>query len=125
MAKKKAKAEKEEKVSSGGGGKYKHPVLLPSRVDIRPPVRATVKLAAPVSPLLEFTVEVLPSATIRQLSERIVERHGGSIKDLSICVNRFHPEEILAPEKRLEEFGVTDDCVIYYDFVPIGGPLLA
>ena len=67
-----------------------------------------------------------PSTTVKEMGERIVARHGGSIKELSICVNRFHPEEILAPHKTLEDCGVAvGDCVIYYDFVPIGGPLLS
>jgi hypothetical protein len=89
-------------------------------------VRAIVKLAAPVCPLLEFAADVSPSTTIKQIGEKIIDRHGGSVKELSICVNRFHPEEILAPEKRLEDVGiVSGDCVIFYDFVPITSSLLA
>ena len=124
--KKKSKSSDKDPQQSKGNtsAKYEHPVLQPDRVDSRS-VHAIIKLAAPVCPLLEFAVDIPPSTRVRELGERIVQRHGGSLKELSICVNRFHPEEILAPEKRLEDCGVVDgQCVVYYDFVPIGGPLL-
>merc|ERR1712093_9075 len=70
-------------------GKHK-----PSRFDNRK-VRATVKLAAPVCNLLEFKLDVTPSTKINYIIERIIEQHGGSIRELSVCVNRFHPEEIV------------------------------
>ena len=41
-----------------------------------------------------------------------------------ICVNRFHPEEIVSESDTLEDCGVVGDCIIYYDFVAVSGPLL-
>ncbi len=124
MGKKKSRSGDDD-LSGEGSSKYEHPSLKPNRIDTRS-VRAIVKLAAPVCPLLEFIAEVSPSTTVKQIGEKIIDRHGGSIKDLSICVNRFHPEEILSPERKLEDVGIiSGDCVIFYDFVPISAPLLA
>jgi len=90
-------------------------------------VRATVKLAAPVCSLLEFKLELTPSHKISYIIDKIIDRHGGSIRELSVCVNRFHPEEIVSPDMELKDCGVGDgqDCIVYYDFVPTSGALLA
>ncbi|CAK0856917.1 unnamed protein product [Prorocentrum cordatum] len=99
----------------------KHPEPK-SRVDIRK-ITAIVKLAAPVRDLCRL--DCTPSTKISYVVDRIIERHGGSISDLSVCVNRFHPEEIVARDKTLEQCGVFGgDCIIYYDFVPRAGALL-
>eukprot|EP00397_Hematodinium_sp_SG-2012_P033001 GEMP01035199.1.p1 GENE.GEMP01035199.1~~GEMP01035199.1.p1 ORF type:complete len:125 (+),score=28.98 GEMP01035199.1:50-424(+) len=105
--------------------KYDHPEIRASRIDKRE-VTATIKLAAPVCSLLEFQIKVTPSTKISFVVDRIIDRHGGSIRELSVCVNRFHPEEIVSPENTLEDCGViSGDCIIYYDFVPTAGALLA
>jgi len=105
--------------------KYDHPDIRASRIDKRE-VNATIKLAAPVCNLLEFQIKITPSTKISFVVDRIIDRHGGSIRELSVCVNRFHPEEIVSPDNTLEDCGVTQgDCIIYYDFVPTAGPLLA
>jgi len=124
---------KKGKKGKGGGkkegdtpepSKYEHPDIRPSRIDKRE-VNATIKLAAPVCNLLEFTIKVTPSTKISYVIDRIIERHGGSIRELSVCVNRFHPEEIVSAENSLEDCGVVHgDCIIYYDFVPTSGALL-
>merc|ERR1719421_2210739 len=120
-AKKKKAAKKEEAPEAA---KYDHPEIKPSRIDHRE-ITATIKLAAPVCSLLEFTIKVTPSTKISYIEELIIHRHGGSIKDLSICVNRFHPEEIVSSEASLEECGVVGgECIVYYDFVPVSGALL-
>ncbi|CAD7968474.1 unnamed protein product [Amoebophrya sp. A120] len=81
--------------------------------------------AAPVCTLLEFTIKVKPTTKISYIEDLIIHRHGGSIDKLSICVNRFHPEEIVSADASLEECGVTGgECIIYYDFVPVSGALL-
>merc|ERR1719240_1814842 len=101
----------------------KHPEPK-SRVDERKVV-ASVKLAAPVCSLLEFKLECTPSTKISYVIDRIIDRHGGSISNLSVCVNRFHPEEIVPRDKTLEQCGVFGgECIIYYDFIPIAGALL-
>ncbi len=77
-----------------------------------------------------------------------MRRHGGALKDLSVCVNRFHPEELvdfnttLEVKPTLETSGVLassplvssvffqdsgvvgGECVVYYDFTPVCGALL-
>mmetsp|Transcript_24778 Transcript_24778/g.57560 ORF Transcript_24778/g.57560 Transcript_24778/m.57560 type:complete len:116 (+) Transcript_24778:53-400(+) len=101
----------------------KHPEPL-DRCDGRQ-VEATVRLAAPVCTLLEFKLECTPSTKISFISDRIIERHGGAVGDLAICVNRFHPEEICTRDKTLEQCGVSgSECVVYYDFAPRSGALL-
>mmetsp|Transcript_97200 Transcript_97200/g.168528 ORF Transcript_97200/g.168528 Transcript_97200/m.168528 type:complete len:123 (-) Transcript_97200:119-487(-) len=119
---KKPKGKKEETVEkSQWEGKHPEPK---SRTDDRK-VQATVKLAAPVCSLLEFKLECTPSTKISYVIDRIIDRHGGSISNLSVCVNRFHPEEIVSRDKTLEQCGVFGgDCIIYYDFIPIAGALL-
>merc|ERR1719329_872495 len=97
---------------------YEHPE--PKTRDDDRKVIATVKLAAPVCSLLEFKLEVTPSTKISFVSDKIIEQHGGSVQGLSVCVNRFHPEEIQPPEKTLEQCGVVgSECIIYYDFLPV------
>ncbi|KAF4653703.1 hypothetical protein FOL47_010337 [Perkinsus chesapeaki] len=104
--------------------KFSHPDIKPSRIDSRI-VTATIKLAAPVCTLLEFTTTLPPSAKISQIIDLIIKRHGGSIRELSVCINRFHPEEIVKPDETLEDCGVIGgECVVYYDFVPLTGALL-
>ncbi|CAE8686827.1 unnamed protein product, partial [Polarella glacialis] len=120
MGKKGKKGDGEGKVKERSQWEGKHPEPK-SRVDERK-VMATVKLAAPVCSLLEFKLECTPSTKISFVVDRIIDRHGGSISDLSVCVNRFHPEEIASRDKTLEQCGVFGgDCIIYYDFVPRAG----
>merc|ERR1719473_2014776 len=110
-----------EPAKSQWEGKHPEP---PSRVDPRR-VTATVKLAAPVCSLLEFKIDCTPSSKISYVVDKIIDRHGGSVSDLSVCVNRFHPEEIVHRDKTLESCGVFGgECIIYYDFLPTAGALL-
>jgi hypothetical protein len=117
------KKPKDEKVPEKSEWAGKHPEPK-SRMDDRK-VTATVKLAAPVCSLLEFKLECSPSTKISYVIDRIIDRHGGSISNLSVCVNRFHPEEIVPRDRTLEQCGVFGgECIIYYDFIPIAGALL-
>ena len=121
--KKKGGKKKEELVLEKSPWEGKHPEPK-ARIDERR-VAATVKLAAPICSLLEFKIDCSPSTKISYIVDRIIDRHGGSISNLSVCVNRFHPEEIVTRDKTLEQCGVFGgDCIIYYDFVPIAGALL-
>mmetsp|Transcript_4545 Transcript_4545/g.10794 ORF Transcript_4545/g.10794 Transcript_4545/m.10794 type:complete len:127 (+) Transcript_4545:160-540(+) len=123
---KKAKASKAPKEVAPERSQWegKHPEPR-SRVDERKVV-ATVKLAAPVCTLLEFKLDCTPSTKISYIVDRIIDRHGGSISDLSVCVNRFHPEEVISgTDKTLEQCGVFGgECIVYYDFEPRAGALL-
>ncbi|KAF4751030.1 hypothetical protein FOZ63_004889, partial [Perkinsus olseni] len=57
------------------------------------------------------------STKISHIADLIIRRHGGSIRELSVCINRFHPEEIVRPDETLEDCGVIGgECVVYYDF---------
>merc|ERR1719201_2747833 len=119
---KKAGGKKADAVPEKSQWDGKHPEPK-QRVDDRKVV-ATVKLAAPVCSLLEFKLDCTPSTKISYVVDRIIDRHGGSISDLSVCVNRFHPEEIVHRDKTLELCGVYGgECIIYYDFVPRAGAL--
>ena len=70
-------------------------------------------------------MKLTPSTKMSYVEDLIINRHGGSVQDLSICVNRFHPEEIVSSEASLDECGVSGgECIIYYDFVPLSGALL-
>eukprot|EP00439_Symbiodinium_sp_Y106_P083960 s465_g24.t1 len=127
MGKKPGKKE-EKQTRSQWEGKHPEPK---SRVDERKVV-ATVKLLGAtchaghrefgmlhgtVCNLLEFKLDCSPSTKISFIVDRIVDRHGGSISDLSVCVNRFHPEEVVGRDKTLEQCGVFGgECLIYYDF---------
>ena len=122
---------KKGKAPKGGAAPAETPKIVepeykPSRIDPGK-VRATVKLAAPVCSLLEFKLELTPSHKISYIIDKIIDRHGGSIRELSVCVNRFHPEEIVSPDMALKDCGVGagQDCIVYYDFVPTSGALLA
>eukprot|EP00427_Karlodinium_veneficum_P015326 CAMPEP_0169128878 /NCGR_PEP_ID=MMETSP1015-20121227/36818_1 /TAXON_ID=342587 /ORGANISM="Karlodinium micrum, Strain CCMP2283" /LENGTH=124 /DNA_ID=CAMNT_0009192841 /DNA_START=75 /DNA_END=449 /DNA_ORIENTATION=- len=121
---KKAKKPPAEKAPEKSAWEGKHPEPK-SRMDDRK-VKATVKLAAPVCTLLEFELnDISPSTKISYVIDRIIDQHGGSISNLSVCVNRFHPEEIVPRDKTLEQCGVFGgECIIYYDFIPIAGALL-
>ncbi|CEL93294.1 unnamed protein product [Vitrella brassicaformis CCMP3155] len=124
--KKKGKKKKEKDEDVPDQPQYEHPEVRPARLDERR-IKAVVKLAAPVCSLLEFVVDVTPRTKIGSIGEAIIARHGGSIRadELSICVNRFHPEEVVSSEKTLADCGVVGgEALIYYDFMPQSGPLL-
>lgn len=118
-----AALEKAERPATVSGG---HPDMRPMPLtDDDREVEVTCKLAAPVTPLLDFTIKVAPSTRLSEIANRICENHGGSIKDPTICINRFHPEEVRSLESTLEECGVRRGrCVVYYDYVAAGGELL-
>ncbi len=66
------------------------------------------------------------SMRIEDIKRKIIERHDGSIKDVTICLGRYTKEEILDPKKKLSEVGVTTagSYLMIYDFVPVSYPLL-
>lgn len=108
-----------------GKPRYSQQKYIPVAEDQRL-VRCVMKLAAPACPLLEFRESYSLSTQIAAIAEAIKRRHGGSIKDISICVGSYSPDKFEQPYKTLAECGVTADrdVVIYYDFIPISGPLL-
>ena len=102
--KKKGGKKKKEKTEEEASDQpqYEHPEIRPARMDERR-IQATIKLAAPVCSLLEFGLEVTPRTKISTIEEEIIKRHGGAIRadELQICVNRFHPEEVVGVERTL------------------------
>ena len=56
----------------------------------------------------------------------IIDRHDGSIQDVTICLGTFDAHNVLDPMKTLADQGVTADAdqTLLYDFKPISHPLL-
>lgn len=54
-------------------------------------------------------------------------QHGRSILDVFICVDRYHPDEVVRKGScSLADKGVTSgNCMIFYDYKPVMGALLA
>ena len=51
--------------------------------------------------------------------------HQGAIAGISICRERYSPEEVLDPQKTLEECGILEgEIKMYYDYNPVCGALL-
>ena len=103
---------------------YEVPDLLPSRIDQRV-VQAKIKATAPTCALLEFQASLSLSTTVGDVARLIVKRHDGALREVKVCVNRFHPDEVLEAKHTLESVGVTEgECLIYYDIIPITDPLI-
>ena len=73
-----------------------------------------------------FVLELMITARVEEVKREIINRHGGSIQDLTICLGTFDKESHLDPKKKLCDQGVSTegDYNIYYDFAPISSPLL-
>jgi len=63
---------------------------------------------------------------LEDIKRKIIERHDGSIKDVSMCINRYAPGEVLDPMLRLCDVGVTTagPQTLFYDFAAVSYPLL-
>eukprot|EP00742_Colponemidia_sp_Colp-10_P007560 GILJ01008149.1.p1 GENE.GILJ01008149.1~~GILJ01008149.1.p1 ORF type:complete len:136 (+),score=19.45 GILJ01008149.1:44-451(+) len=104
---------------------YAIPVLKPN-TDSEPRIKVNVKLAAPVSDVLDFTFMAAPNTGLFSIRQKIIQRHRGAVEAPTLCLNRFHPDHRVSVDNTLKEVGVTDgECTIYYDFLPIVHPLLS
>lgn len=103
---------------------FEIPEFIPSRIDQRI-VHAKIKPTSPTCALLEFPATLTLSTTVGDVARLIIKRHDGALRQVRICVHRFHPDEILDSKLTLEGVGVTEgDCLIYYDIIPITEPLI-
>ena len=50
---------------------------------------------------------VYTTARLEDIKRKIIERHDGSIKDVTMCLTSYMPSEILDPKLRLCDVGVT------------------
>ena len=101
-----------------------HPVIRLDK-DIVPEVLVRVKLVAPICPILDFSFPAKVTMPFKEVAKKISERHGRTLTKIDMCVNRFHPEDLVNQEITLAEAGVTGgECLICYDFVPTTAPLL-
>ena len=147
MAPKKAKkkvAKKKEKVEKDPDeeDENKCPIDIQPYQDpdeITPRANLKITLAKPISSklsklilfsfyLLAFTVkEVLVTTRVEEIRQMIIDRHDGSIEDVTICLGSYDAQHnALDPMKTLAEQGVTADAdqTLIYDFKPISHPLL-
>jgi hypothetical protein len=78
----------------------------------------SVRQATPICPILDFIVEVPEgTSTTKHIESMIFKQHGKSIDNIRMCINRYHPDEIVEKsEKLLKDIGVKTGCIIYYDF---------
>lgn len=44
---------------------------------------------------------------LEDIKRKIIERHDGSIKDVTMCLGGYSKEQILDPQKRLCDVGAT------------------
>lgn len=84
-----------------------------------------------------FTLEVPITTRLEEIKKKIVERHHGAIGDplgtdgesnsVSICLNRYDPNETVDLDKRLCDVGITTagECRLFYEYIPISHPLLS
>ena len=119
MAPKKKKAA--EVLPSFDQAHYEHPNIIADHKEIS----VTVRLAAPVCPILDFSMSLSASASLEHVAEKIRQKHGKTIDSVRLCIGRYHPDEIIPLSKSLQDVGVTnEEVIILYDFDPISGPLL-
>jgi len=76
-------------------------------------------MAAPTCALLDFTAQLSPLTRISEVARLVRERHDGAWRRVSVCVNRFHPDEVCDPRLTLGELGVSGECLVFYDFSPL------
>ena len=103
---------------------FETPDFDPSWVDSRI-VDADIRVVAPVSQLMNFKAQLTPSTVMEDVARLVRKHHHQAVRQVSLCLNRYHPDEILQPKMTLEQLGITSgECVIFYDFVPIVEPLI-
>lgn len=73
-----------------------------------------------------FKVKVRTTTRLEEIKRMIIDQHDGSIKEVTMCINRYAPGEVLDPKLRLCDVGVTTagPQTLFYDFGPVSYPLL-
>ena len=128
VAKKKAK-KKAKKAKTDDDDEEKVAIEIPPYEDpdlYAPRARLKIQLAAPISQKLAFTAEVLLTERVELIRQMIIDRHDGSIQDITICLGVYEKVNQLDPQRCLQDQGVTADAdqTLIYDFKPISHPLL-
>ena len=122
--KKKAKKEKtdddDEDKPTFEVPEFKDPDIYTPRANLR------ITLANHISAKLGFNVTVMVTTRVEEIRQMIIDRHDGSISDITICLGSYEAVNALDPQKTLEAQGVTADAdqTLIYDFKPISNPLL-
>eukprot|EP00829_Urostomides_striatus_P013944 TRINITY_DN3986_c0_g2_i2.p1 TRINITY_DN3986_c0_g2~~TRINITY_DN3986_c0_g2_i2.p1 ORF type:complete len:169 (+),score=48.45 TRINITY_DN3986_c0_g2_i2:48-509(+) len=100
------------------------PVINPDA--LIPKVTVSLRLANPINDILTFDLSVPISTRLEYLKSKIIERHGGAISDVSLCLNSYDVNHKLDSSQTLSEVGVPGGGTvkIYYDYKPLTHPLL-
>ena len=75
----------------------------------------------------ELFLKLFPlTVTFLELEDLIRDHHGRAVLDVSLCLHRYHADEVLRDlSVTLAEKGVeSGSCVVYYDFSPVTAALL-
>ena len=103
---KKKKKDKEKNPEEEKKNIYEIPDYIDPKV-YTPIVDLTIKLATPPVDALTFKIQVRTTTRLEDIKRKIIDRHDGAIKDVTMCINRFAPSEALDPQLRLCDVGVT------------------
>ena len=122
---KKKKADKEKKPEEEKKNLYEIPEYIDPKI-YTPMVELTIKLATPPVDALTFKINVRTTTRLEHIKQKIIDRHDGAIKDVTMCIHKYAPSEVLDPNLRLCDVGVTTKGpeTLFYDFIPVSYPLL-
>ena len=104
--KKKGKKSKKGKSKKKVVEEKKNLYEIPPFVDPKtctPMVTLNIRLAAPYTEPLKFTMEVPITTRIDYIKRKIIEKHHGAISNLTICLETFSKENAVDHSKTLEE----------------------
>ena len=88
-AKKKGKKKKgKKKAAEKPTNLYEVPPFLDPKI-YTPKVTLKIRLASPVVDAFEFTLEIPITTRFEYVKQKIIERHGGSITDITMCLNSY------------------------------------
>ena len=93
---KKKKKDKEKKPEEEKKNLYDIPEYIDAKV-ITPIVDLTIRLANPLMDALTFKIQVRTTTRLEDIKRKIIDRHGGSIKDVSMCIHKYYPSEVVDP----------------------------
>ena len=101
---KKPEDEEDKNVPSYAIPEYKDPKIF------TPKATLNIVLMAPITPKLGFQATVMITKRVEEIRQMIIDRHDGSIQDVTICRGTFDKHSVMDPMKTLEEEGVIADA---------------
>ena len=113
MAPKKKKLIKKKKSKKDKGPEEEKKTMyeIPEYIDpkvLAPIVDLTIKLATPPVEALTFMQQFRTTTRLEEIKRKIIQKnHDGAVGDISMCIHRYAPGEVLDPSKTLAEVGVT------------------